>query len=155
MALFLQPKLCCLLEKKKNSTLFLNDVQKKKKGSIDISLKVVELKLLQFVSLLMEFMLVFQIVALVCNFSSSNGITPRLSHGELETLFHEFGHALHSLLSRTVICLFIWIHRFFFDFYIAYLAVVEYLQEYQHFSGTRVALDVAETPSNLFEYVVT
>jgi len=27
------------------------------------------------------------------------------------------------------------------------------LQEYQHFSGTRVALDVAETPSNLFEYV--
>ncbi|GJM97635.1 hypothetical protein PR202_ga14575 [Eleusine coracana subsp. coracana] len=65
-----------------------------------------------------------EIVALVCNFSSSNGRTPRLSHGELETLFHEFGHALHSLLSRT---------------------------EYQHFSGTRVALDVAETPSNLFE----
>ncbi|GJN39170.1 hypothetical protein PR202_gb28271 [Eleusine coracana subsp. coracana] len=41
------------------------------------------------------------IVALVCNFSSSKGRTPRLSHGELETLFHEFGHALHSLLSRT------------------------------------------------------
>ncbi|CAN6173345.1 unnamed protein product [Urochloa humidicola] len=64
------------------------------------------------------------IIALVCNFSSSNGITARLSHGDVETLFHEFGHALHSLLSRT---------------------------EYQHFSGTRVALDVAETPSNLFE----
>lgn len=64
------------------------------------------------------------IIALICNFSSSSGITTRLSHGDVETLFHEFGHALHSLLSRT---------------------------EYQHFSGTRVALDVAETPSNLFE----
>ncbi|KAG8074847.1 hypothetical protein GUJ93_ZPchr0006g45439 [Zizania palustris] len=64
------------------------------------------------------------IIALVCNFSSSNKVTARLSHWDVETLFHEFGHALHSLLSRT---------------------------EYQHFSGTRVALDVAETPSNLFE----
>ncbi|RLM55849.1 putative mitochondrial intermediate peptidase, mitochondrial [Panicum miliaceum] len=64
------------------------------------------------------------IIALVCNFSNSSGITARLNHGDVETLFHEFGHALHSLLSRT---------------------------EYQHFSGTRVALDVAETPSNLFE----
>jgi intermediate peptidase len=68
----------------------------------------------------------FQIVALVCNFSSSSKIMARLNHWDVETLFHEFGHALHSLLSRT---------------------------EYQHFSGTRVALDVAETPSNLFEYV--
>ncbi|KAF0904534.1 hypothetical protein E2562_035431 [Oryza meyeriana var. granulata] len=65
------------------------------------------------------------IVALVCNFSSSSKITARLNHWDVETLFHEFGHALHSLLSRT---------------------------EYQHFSGTRVALDVAETPSNLFEF---
>ncbi|CAD6335737.1 unnamed protein product [Miscanthus lutarioriparius] len=65
------------------------------------------------------------IIALVCNFSGACGITARLNHGDVETLFHEFGHALHSLLSRT---------------------------EYQHFSGTRVALDVAETPSNLFEY---
>uniref|UniRef100_A0A0D9WTE8 Peptidase M3A/M3B catalytic domain-containing protein n=1 Tax=Leersia perrieri TaxID=77586 RepID=A0A0D9WTE8_9ORYZ len=66
-----------------------------------------------------------EIVALVCNFSSSSKITARLNHWDVETLFHEFGHALHSLLSRT---------------------------EYQHFSGTRVALDVAETPSNLFEF---
>ncbi|XP_038709223.1 mitochondrial intermediate peptidase, mitochondrial [Tripterygium wilfordii] len=66
------------------------------------------------------------VVALICNFSGSNSSsTVRLNHWEVETLFHEFGHALHSLLSRT---------------------------NYQHFSGTRVALDLAETPSNLFEY---
>ncbi|GMH08798.1 hypothetical protein Nepgr_010638 [Nepenthes gracilis] len=66
------------------------------------------------------------IVALVCNFSSAlDPSTAKLNHWEVETLFHEFGHALHSLLSRT---------------------------DYQHFSGTRVALDLAETPSNLFEY---
>ncbi|GAV64865.1 Peptidase_M3 domain-containing protein [Cephalotus follicularis] len=66
------------------------------------------------------------VVALVCNFSGSRNSTVRLSHWELETLFHEFGHALHSLLSRT---------------------------DYQHFSGTRVVLDFAETPSNLFDGV--
>ncbi|XP_020095925.1 probable mitochondrial intermediate peptidase, mitochondrial isoform X1 [Ananas comosus] len=66
------------------------------------------------------------IVALVCNFSSPyRSSTTRLNYWDVETLFHEFGHALHSLLSRT---------------------------DYQHFSGTRVVLDVAETPSNLFEY---
>ncbi|KAJ7949611.1 Mitochondrial intermediate peptidase, mitochondrial [Quillaja saponaria] len=66
------------------------------------------------------------VVALVCNFSGShNPSTTRLNHWEVETLFHEFGHALHSLLSRT---------------------------DYQHFSGTRVVLDLAEIPSNLFEY---
>ncbi|XP_021977410.1 mitochondrial intermediate peptidase, mitochondrial [Helianthus annuus] len=66
------------------------------------------------------------VIALVCNFSKSKYSTNvRLNHSDVDTLFHEFGHALHSLLSRT---------------------------DYQHFSGTRVAFDMAETPSNLFEY---
>ncbi|KVH88373.1 Metallopeptidase, catalytic domain-containing protein [Cynara cardunculus var. scolymus] len=66
------------------------------------------------------------IIALVCNFSKPhNSATVRLNHSDVDTLFHEFGHALHSLLSRT---------------------------DHQHFSGTRVAFDMAETPSNLFEY---
>ncbi|PWA48558.1 zincin-like metalloprotease [Artemisia annua] len=66
------------------------------------------------------------VIALVCNFSKSHNSTAvRLNHSDVDTLFHEFGHALHSLLSRT---------------------------DYQHFSGTRVAFDMAETPSNLFEY---
>ncbi|XP_077235756.1 zincin-like metalloproteases family protein isoform X2 [Tasmannia lanceolata] len=66
------------------------------------------------------------VVALVCNFSASPGSSiATLNHWEVETLFHEFGHALHSLLSRT---------------------------DYQHFSGTRMVLDLAETPAHLFEY---
>jgi intermediate peptidase len=53
------------------------------------------------------------IIALVCNLSASSP-TSMLSHSEVETLFHEFGHALHSLLSRT---------------------------KFQHLSGTRAAMD--------------
>ena len=64
------------------------------------------------------------IVALVCNLSSSSGA---LSHGEVETLFHEMGHALHSLLSRT---------------------------SFQHVSGTRTAMDFVETPSHVIENFV-
>jgi intermediate peptidase len=68
------------------------------------------------------------VVALVMNFASSSsqgGGPVQLTHGELETLLHEFGHALHSLLSRT---------------------------NYQHLSGTRAAADFVETPSQLLEH---
>ena len=67
------------------------------------------------------------IVALVCNLSpssSSGSSQTLLSHSEVETLFHEFGHGLHSLLSRT---------------------------SFQHLSGTRASMDFVETPSHLFE----
>ncbi|KAM3576399.1 hypothetical protein VYU27_001749 [Nannochloropsis oceanica] len=68
------------------------------------------------------------VVALVCNFAPSGSYQEGpvlLTHGELEALFHEFGHALHSLLSRT---------------------------RFQHVSGTRAPVDFVETPSHLLEY---
>ena len=77
------------------------------------------------------------VVALVMNFGAPNAASfasphyePReclLGHTEVETLFHEFGHALHSLLSRT---------------------------RFQHLSGTRTAADFVETPSQLLEHFV-
>jgi thimet oligopeptidase len=40
-------------------------------------------------------------VALLCNFPPPNGDTPSLmTHQDVETLFHEFGHALHSIVTR-------------------------------------------------------
>mmetsp|Transcript_10330 Transcript_10330/g.20321 ORF Transcript_10330/g.20321 Transcript_10330/m.20321 type:complete len:890 (-) Transcript_10330:525-3194(-) len=59
---------------------------------------------------------------LLCNFERPGAL---MHHTQVQTLFHEFGHALHSLLSRT---------------------------EYQHLSGTRGELDFVETPSQLMEY---
>lgn len=66
------------------------------------------------------------VVALVCNFGlGKTGHATLLTISEYETLFHEFGHSLHSLLSRT---------------------------KYQHLSGTRVQTDFVEVPSHLFEH---
>lgn len=76
------------------------------------------------------------VVVLVCNFALPDGGTGDddnddasrlMAHSEVETLFHEFGHALHSLLSRT---------------------------EFQHVSGTRVPVDFCEIPSHLLEHFV-
>src|SRR5436189_1346009 len=40
-------------------------------------------------------------VALLCNFPPGSGDAPSLmTHQEVETLFHEFGHALHSIVTR-------------------------------------------------------
>ncbi len=64
-------------------------------------------------------------VSICCNFSKPTKTQPSLlTFNEVQTLFHEFGHALHSLLS---------------DCY------------YQSLSGTNVLWDFVELPSQLME----
>jgi len=65
------------------------------------------------------------VVALVCNFTPAIGDEPALmSHSEVETIFHEFGHAMHSILTRA---------------------------ESARFAGAAVARDFVEAPSQMFE----
>ncbi len=68
---------------------------------------------------------VLPIVINVCNFMKGTDETPcLLSFEDARTLFHEFGHALHAMLSNAV---------------------------YPSLSGTSVPLDFVELPSQLFE----
>jgi oligopeptidase A len=65
------------------------------------------------------------IVALLCNFPPGSGDTPSLmTHQDVETLFHEFGHALHSIVTRA---------------------------RYGRFAGTHVPRDFVEAPSQMLQ----
>ncbi|KAI9720603.1 MAG: hypothetical protein M1812_002783 [Candelaria pacifica] len=65
-------------------------------------------------------------IALVCDFSRGPSHRPvLLTYREVQTLFHEMGHAIHSVLGRTSL---------------------------QNVAGTRCATDFAELPSVLMEH---
>ena len=66
------------------------------------------------------------IVVNVCNFAKpAEGSPALLSYDDARTLFHEFGHALHQMLSDVT---------------------------YERISGTSVARDFVELPSQLYEH---
>ena len=69
------------------------------------------------------------IITMVCNFTSPTRDAPSLlSVDEVQTLFHEFGHALHGLLSDC---------------------------KYKSLSGTSVPRDFVELPSQIMEHWAT
>ncbi|ORX39849.1 mitochondrial intermediate peptidase 2 [Kockovaella imperatae] len=69
------------------------------------------------------------VAVLTCDFGLGEDTRPALlSWQELETLFHELGHAMHSMIGRT---------------------------DFHNVSGTRVATDFCELPSILMEYFVS
>src|SRR5439155_10400487 len=64
-------------------------------------------------------------VALLCNFPPGTADTPSLlTHQDVETLFHEFGHSLHSIVTRA---------------------------KYGRFAGTHVPGDFVEAPSQMLQ----
>jgi thimet oligopeptidase len=65
------------------------------------------------------------VCALICNFPAPTKDHPSLmSHMDVETIFHEFGHAMHTILTRA---------------------------KYARFSGTSVPGDFVEAPSQMLE----